>query len=131
MSAAACQPPEGNPDPLYDVEQAGLYLGRGARFVRRLVHERRIAVVRIGGRVRIRRSALDAFLDAHTRPAERTGPVARPQQMPPPKPRKLTTEAAPTRQAVHTEPTERITPPVPPAKTGKSGKARNAGPAAG
>ncbi len=64
-----------NADPLYDVAQAGQYLGdRGARFVRRIVHERRIPVVRIGGRIRIRQSALDTFLDANTRPAERTGP---------------------------------------------------------
>jgi len=128
--SSATQPPANNSDPLYDVEQAGQYLGRGARFVRRLVHEKRITFVRMGGRIRIRRSTLDAFLAAHTRPAERTGPPADKGPIPPAKyVRKLTTEAAPSGRTVHAERSEPVasSAPVTPGKA----DTENTGPAAG
>ncbi len=54
---------------LLDVEEAAMYLACGPRLIRRLVYEKRITVVRIGRNVlRIRRSELDRFLEANTRP---------------------------------------------------------------
>ena len=52
------------PDPLMTVEQAGEYLGTGARFIRRLITERRISYVKVGKYVRLERATLDAFVDA-------------------------------------------------------------------
>jgi excisionase family DNA binding protein len=46
------------------VEQAGEYLGTGARFIRRLITERRISYVKVGKYVRLERTTLDAFVDA-------------------------------------------------------------------
>ncbi len=50
--------------PLLTVAQAGVYLGTGERFIRRLITERRIAYVKVGKYVRLERSALDALVDA-------------------------------------------------------------------
>ncbi len=47
-----------------DVHEAGAYLGIGARFMRRLVTERRIAFVRVGRFLRFDTADLDAFLAA-------------------------------------------------------------------
>lgn len=55
-------------DPLLTVEQAAEYTNTSIRFMRRLVFESRIDVVRVGRHVRFRRSALDAFLIASTTP---------------------------------------------------------------
>ena len=49
-------------DTLLSVEQAAERLGTSARFVRRLVFERRIAYVKLGRHVRIAVRDLDAFI---------------------------------------------------------------------
>jgi excisionase family DNA binding protein len=49
---------------LLSVEQAAERLGTSARFVRRLVFERRIAYVKLGRHVRISSRDLDAFIEA-------------------------------------------------------------------
>lgn len=60
-------------DPLLDVADAAEYLSVRESFVRRLVKEHRITVVRPGGRlVRFRQSDLDAFI------AEATSEAAAP-----------------------------------------------------
>jgi excisionase family DNA binding protein len=51
-------------DTLLSVEQAAERLGTSARFVRRLVFERRIAYVKLGRHVRIAARDLDAFIRA-------------------------------------------------------------------
>jgi excisionase family DNA binding protein len=51
-------------DTLLSVEQAAERLGTSARFVRRLVFERRIAYVKLGRHVRITARDLDAFIEA-------------------------------------------------------------------
>ena len=51
-------------DTLLSVEQAAERLGTSARFVRRLVFERRIAYVKLGRHVRIAACDLDAFIRA-------------------------------------------------------------------
>ena len=56
--------PSENPDPLLSVPDAGQYLGTGERYARRLIAERRIAYVKVGRHVRIRRSALDGLIAA-------------------------------------------------------------------
>jgi excisionase family DNA binding protein len=51
-------------DTLLSVEQAAERLGTSARFVRRLVFQRRIAYVKLGRHVRITAADLDAFIAA-------------------------------------------------------------------
>jgi excisionase family DNA binding protein len=51
-------------DRLLTVEQAAERLGTTARFVRRLVFERRVAYVKLGRHVRIAAGDLDAFIRA-------------------------------------------------------------------
>jgi excisionase family DNA binding protein len=51
-------------DTLLSVEQAAERLGTSARFVRRLIAERRIAFVKVGRHVRICPADLDAFITA-------------------------------------------------------------------
>jgi excisionase family DNA binding protein len=51
-------------DTLPSVEQAAERLGTSARFVRRLVFQRRIAYVKLGRHVRITTRDLDAFIEA-------------------------------------------------------------------
>jgi excisionase family DNA binding protein len=51
-------------DRLLTVEQAAERLGTSARFVRRLVFERRVAYVKLGRHVRIAAGDLDAFIRA-------------------------------------------------------------------
>jgi excisionase family DNA binding protein len=51
-------------DTLLSVEQAAERLGTSARFVRRLVFERRIAYVKLGRHVRISSRDLNAFIEA-------------------------------------------------------------------
>lgn len=58
-----------NPDPLLTVPEAAAYLGVPAHWMRRAIHERRLPVLRVGRNVRLRRSALDEYLAAHTTPA--------------------------------------------------------------
>ena len=56
-------------DRLLTVEQVAERLNVGERFVRRLIQERRIEVRRLGKHVRIRESAVEAFIEAGTVPA--------------------------------------------------------------
>jgi excisionase family DNA binding protein len=51
-------------DRLLTVEQVAERLNVGERFVRRLIQERRIEVRRLGKHVRIRESAVEAFIEA-------------------------------------------------------------------
>lgn len=48
------------------VKEAAELLGTGERFVRRLIEERRIEFTKVGRHVRIRRTALLAFIAANT-----------------------------------------------------------------
>lgn len=58
------------PEPLlWDVDTAASATGLSARYVRRLVAERRIPTVKIGRLVRVRPSDLRSYIDAQTRPA--------------------------------------------------------------
>lgn len=61
-------------DRLLSVPEAANHLGVGERFVRRLVAEHRVPVQPVGRHVRIRRSALDAWLATQARPAATPGP---------------------------------------------------------
>ena len=49
---------------LLNVDQAAERLGTSVRFVRRLVHERRIAYTKLGQHVRIEETDIDAFIAA-------------------------------------------------------------------
>jgi excisionase family DNA binding protein len=51
-------------DRLLTVEEAAGRLGTSTRFVRRLIFERRIALVKVGRHVRISPADLDAFIAA-------------------------------------------------------------------
>jgi excisionase family DNA binding protein len=51
-------------DTLLTVDEAAARLGTSARFVRRLVFERRIAYIKLGRHVRIALGDLDAFIRA-------------------------------------------------------------------
>lgn len=69
-------PPKDNSvDRLLTVDQVAERLNVGPRFVRRLIHERRIEVRHLGRHVRIAESAVEAFIDAGVVPALR--PVRR------------------------------------------------------
>lgn len=70
-------------DRLLDVREAAARMGlKGERFPRRLIAERRIEYVKVGSHVRIRESAIDAYLAANTiepvrrRPRHRVGRAA-------------------------------------------------------
>jgi excisionase family DNA binding protein len=54
---------------LLTVEEAADYLSVSIRFVRRIIHERRIAVVRLGRHVRLAEPDLKAFVVAGREPA--------------------------------------------------------------
>jgi excisionase family DNA binding protein len=56
---------------LLSVEEAATELGTPVRFVRRLIHERRIRFHKIGKYVRISQSDLDAFIAAGAVPPAR------------------------------------------------------------
>ena len=51
-------------DTLLTVDQAAEAMGTSARFIRRLIAERRIAYTKLGRHVRIAASDLDAFVTA-------------------------------------------------------------------
>ena len=58
-------------DALLSVEDAAVLLGVTPRMIRRLTSERRLPHVKVGKHVRVRRSALEAFVNEATRPATR------------------------------------------------------------
>jgi excisionase family DNA binding protein len=49
---------------LLTVDQAADRLGTKARFIRRLIAEKRITYIKLGGHVRIEDEVLDAFIEA-------------------------------------------------------------------
>lgn len=55
---------------LWDVVDAASATGLSVRYVRRLIAERRLPVVRIGRLVRIRPDDMRTFISENTRPAE-------------------------------------------------------------
>lgn len=60
-------------EPMFSVKDAGVLLGTGERFPRRLVAERRIRYVKLGRHVRIPESALAEYIKNRTvEPVERT-----------------------------------------------------------
>ena len=58
-------------DALLCINDAAALLGVTPRMIRRLTAERRLPHVKVGKHVRIRRSALEAFVNEATRPALR------------------------------------------------------------
>lgn len=56
-------------DRLLTVDEVAERLNVGPRFVRRLIHERRIDIRHLGKHVRIRESAVEAFIEAGAVPA--------------------------------------------------------------
>src|SRR3954454_20097409 len=63
-SGSPLAPQEDSMSALLSVEDAAMELGTTVRFVRRLVHERRIRFHKIGKFVRIARGDLEAFISA-------------------------------------------------------------------
>lgn len=57
------------PARLLTVEEAADYLSVSVRFIRRIIHERRIPVVRLGRHVRLAEPDLEAFVAAGRQPA--------------------------------------------------------------
>lgn len=55
--------------PLLTTKSAGEYTGLGERYIRRLRAERRIACLRIGGRVLFDPDDLDRLIESHREPA--------------------------------------------------------------
>jgi len=55
---------------LLTVDQAAERLGTTSRFIRRLRTERRIAVIKLGGHIRIDSNDLDAFIAAGRQDAD-------------------------------------------------------------
>lgn len=49
-----------------DIAEAAEYLGTSPRHIRRLVTERKITFVKIGGKVRFKKADLDAYIEANT-----------------------------------------------------------------
>ena len=48
---------------LYDVDEAAVILGRSKRSVEQLIHERQLAVVRVGRRTQVHKRDLDEFIE--------------------------------------------------------------------
>lgn len=69
MDPVTAIPDDNSFDRLLTVEQVAERLNVGPRFVRRLIHERRIDVRHVGRLVRIRESAVEAFIEAGAVPA--------------------------------------------------------------
>lgn len=57
---------------LVDISWVAERLGVGVRFVRRLVADRRIAYVKLGGHLRFEPSEVERFIDENRRPAARS-----------------------------------------------------------
>lgn len=67
VSGSPLAPPieEGPRLPLMTVEATAAYLGTSPRHVQRLYRERRLPHVRVGGKVRFDRAALDEWIEQH------------------------------------------------------------------
>lgn len=78
--------PSPTEDRLLDSGQAAAYLGVTERWLRRAVDERRFAHIKLGKHLRFKRSVLDAYVEANTRPAQsrpvEPAEVLRPQSRP-------------------------------------------------
>lgn len=61
-------------DPLLDKHAAAQRLGVKPRFVERLIAEHRITYIKVGRHVRIRTTAIDNYLRAHTITARTENP---------------------------------------------------------
>jgi excisionase family DNA binding protein len=48
---------------LYDIDEAAIILGRSKRSVEQLIHERELAVVRVGRRTQVHKRDLDEFIE--------------------------------------------------------------------
>jgi excisionase family DNA binding protein len=55
-----------DPDPLIDKEGAARHLGVELRFITRLVAEKRISYMKVGRKIRFRRSVIEAYIEANT-----------------------------------------------------------------
>lgn len=76
---AAASPPTRRRRPLVNAAQLATYLGDTERHIRKLVFERRIPVIRVGGKVRFNLDTIDLWLDEHTEePTPLPRPAARP-----------------------------------------------------
>lgn len=60
-----------NPDPLLDAKQFAAYLGITPRHARDLIDQRKVTIVRIGRRIRVRRSEAELMIRQYTVPAQR------------------------------------------------------------
>lgn len=65
-SGLATEEVKQQPDRLLTVAQAAERLGTGVRFIRRLIHERRIRYIKLGNHIRIAESVLAAFVEERT-----------------------------------------------------------------
>lgn len=54
---------------MLDIAAAAEYLGTSRRHVQRLIADRRLTHVKVGGRIRFRQQDLDAYIVANTRQA--------------------------------------------------------------
>jgi excisionase family DNA binding protein len=48
---------------LYDINEAAIILGRSKRSVEQLIHDRELAVVRVGRRTQVHKRDLDEFIE--------------------------------------------------------------------
>jgi excisionase family DNA binding protein len=48
---------------LYDIDEVAVILGRSTRSVEQLIHERELAVVRVGCRTQVHKRDLDEFIE--------------------------------------------------------------------
>lgn len=64
--------PSGSEVPrLMDVEGVAIYMHTSVRHVRRLVQDRRVPFLKVGGLLRFRRDDIDGWLDEHSVQPER------------------------------------------------------------
>lgn len=60
---AELRKPSGVQKLLYDIDEAAIMLGRSKRSVEQLIHERKLAVVRVGRRTQIHKRDMDEFIE--------------------------------------------------------------------
>jgi len=65
--------PSQNDDPLWSVDEAADYLGVSPRFIRQRIAAEELACTRLGRLVRVRRSALEDYIQCVTSPAGSEG----------------------------------------------------------
>lgn len=58
-----------NPDPLWEVAEWSTYVGISSEYTRQLIKQRRVASVKIGGKLLLRKSTADSIIRDGTRPA--------------------------------------------------------------